>query len=461
MAPGPAGAGTTSPRLAGRQLEAVRARERASTERARAAEHRAHAHEHLAAAAQGDPGTRERAEVEGTLGEIAERTALAFDEYAHEHEELAAVAAGVGGNEAASARRRADAAHERAVAHEEDARALAADDEAATALHAALSEAALERARRREQEVLAEQARRGPDVGGRPPAGRNPGGPQTTVCPRRSGPAAGCTRPRARMHAERAVAAERRAAGDLAGAAAAERSAAVMEEQGRAEAFRVEAAERRAEVGEVRRAEATAEVSAADAARRQERRAEEERAEARIRARIERTRGRRDGLRRYRPGPGRISAFPGIGEPTPLPEAALDDQIEAVEQAIAEHGPVERHELARTGGRPVLGTRGAERVPPSGPGRRRGPAHLADRVRAGRPRSDVGGAAGQPPTRRLIPARDFRSPAGPGTRAAPRWPCRSPRPHRAQSGTRGWAPGRVWTGRSPSSSGRATPEGPE
>ena len=347
---GGAGAGGSrddEPALAGRQLEAVRARERASTERARAAEHRARAHEHLAAAAQGDPGTRERAEVEGTLGEIAERTALAFDEYAREHEELAAVAAGAGGNEAASARRRADAAHERAVAHEEDARALAADDEAATALHAALSEAALERARRREQEVLAEQARRGPDVGGRPPAGRNPGGTADDGLSEAVRARCRMHETWARMHAERAVAAERRAAGDLAGAAAAERSAAVMEEQGRAEAFRVEAAERRAEVGEVRRAEATAEVSAADAARRQERRAEEERAEARIRARIERTRGRRDGLRRYRPGPGRISAFPGIGEPTPLPEAALDDQIEAVEQAIAEHGPVERHELAR------------------------------------------------------------------------------------------------------------------
>jgi hypothetical protein len=53
------------------------------------------------------------------------------------------------------------------------------------------------------------------------------------------------------------------------------------------------------------------------------------------------------GLRRYRPGPGSAGRSPAITARTPVPEEALDSEIQAIWRALDEHGPTERDELAR------------------------------------------------------------------------------------------------------------------
>jgi DNA repair exonuclease SbcCD ATPase subunit len=149
----------------------------------------------------------------------------------------------------------------------------------------------------------------------------------------------------AQMHTQRARAHERLSEHDNAEAAAANREADVLDEQARACAYRVEAAERRVEAEGERQEELSAEqVSAAAATRATARHAVEER----IRARLERRHGRaRAGLRRYRPGPGGLPTGRGPAATSPVPVQALDNEIQAIRRALAQHVSAERHELAQ------------------------------------------------------------------------------------------------------------------
>jgi hypothetical protein len=80
----------------------------------------------------------------------------------------------------------------------------------------------------------------------------------------------------------------------------------------------------------------------------QARAAERHAAEERIRARIERRRQReRSGLRRYRPGPGSLPTARVPATSLPADEQALENEIEAIQRALDEHGSTERRELAR------------------------------------------------------------------------------------------------------------------
>jgi hypothetical protein len=57
---------------------------------------------------------------------------------------------------------------------------------------------------------------------------------------------------------------------------------------------------------------------------------------------------RRDQARRYRLGPGRAGgSSPGMAVSAPITEYEFTREIERIEQALAEHGTVERRELAR------------------------------------------------------------------------------------------------------------------
>jgi hypothetical protein len=111
---------------------------------------------------------------------------------------------------------------------------------------------------------------------------------------------------------------------------------------------RVQAAEHRAAAGEAESARETVE----DVQRSREEAAERERRqrefEERIRTRIERRQAHeRQGLRRYRPGPP-SRAVPAWMVSSPLDDTEdLDREIAAISQALDEHGPTERQELAR------------------------------------------------------------------------------------------------------------------
>jgi MFS family permease len=55
----------------------------------------------------------------------------------------------------------------------------------------------------------------------------------------------------------------------------------------------------------------------------------------------------RERRRRYRLGPGRVSYSPGMVVSAPITEVELSREVEAIERALAEHGPTERREVAR------------------------------------------------------------------------------------------------------------------
>lgn len=78
--------------------------------------------------------------------------------------------------------------------------------------------------------------------------------------------------------------------------------------------------------------------------RRQQEEARRVAAEQRLRERMERERA---GWRRYRPGPGRISSSPGMVVSSSLPPADLDREIQAITQALDEHGATDLRELGR------------------------------------------------------------------------------------------------------------------
>jgi hypothetical protein len=67
-----------------------------------------------------------------------------------------------------------------------------------------------------------------------------------------------------------------------------------------------------------------------------------------IRARLDRRRKQeRHGLRRHRPGPGRGPTSPIPAITSSLADPNLDNEIQAIQRALDEHGPTERRELAR------------------------------------------------------------------------------------------------------------------
>ena len=316
------------------QKAALQARQRANNERARAAELRAAGHEHLAAATDGDRAPAERAEVEFQLADVADHVALAHDELATMAEERARAEEAEDDGARAAAAERARAAEERAWSHHQEAQSLISEDDREAERHRQLAAAALERAREREQQALADEAR-----------GRveNGDGEDRAVDEHR----ARMHGLWARMHAERAGAFQQRAEGDATGAAQRFHAAEAIEERARAAGFLVEAEERRDDVDRQRAEEESVSQSLAAVREQLEESERRTRAEARIQNRLDRRRSQEVGLRRFRPGPGRTASFFGTGVPSPVPEEALDNEIEAIERALAENGPMDRDELAR------------------------------------------------------------------------------------------------------------------
>lgn len=149
---------------AGEAEQVLEQRRRADESRALAAEHRARAHELRAGGSTGDDGEGVdsdaflHAGIEEVLAEIAELRAAGFDERTRSCEALAGANA-VAGDERDELLRQAGAAVIRAA--ELEAQAIALHDELAADpdLHDALSEAAMARARAREQRELACAAR--------------------------------------------------------------------------------------------------------------------------------------------------------------------------------------------------------------------------------------------------------------------------------------------------------------
>ncbi len=137
----------------------------------------------------------------------------------------------------------------------------------------------------------------------------------------------------ARVHDERAAAAERHADGDSAGALERERETAESEELARAAEGRLRAAELREQAAE----------AGGDQEQAERRRNAQER-DRRIRERVLRQRRReRTFLHRLRPGRGGMW-MPGDGDGS---DSALDGEIAAIARALDEHGATDRHELAR------------------------------------------------------------------------------------------------------------------
>ncbi|MDA8296159.1 MAG: MFS transporter [Actinomycetota bacterium] len=308
------------------RTEALAARQRAAEQRARAAEHRAVAHELAAAPAS----ERNRIEDEHLLAAVADELAMAQDEQAAAADAGASPSARPDEPDA-ELPARAAAALERSRSHDERARALAAADAAAASRHRALAEAALARARRHEHVALAEQAEG--RVEEAEPAEREP-----------HEAAAALHRAWGDAYGARAMAHEAGASGDAAGERAGLEEAERLEAVARAKSCRAEAATQRAEarraLGEAERAEASRRLAAEIA--------EQRLAEAQLRERIAaRRRAETSGLRRYRPGPAERGALRSFAFPAPEPEAALDEQVRAIARTLAEHGPLERRELAR------------------------------------------------------------------------------------------------------------------
>ncbi|MFG2018511.1 MFS transporter [Actinomadura geliboluensis] len=356
---------------------ALEARRHAEEGRARAAEHRAAVHELRPRAAEGDAASLERLRVEEVLAQIAEWDAERLTEEATAHEERAHAERARDDTERASALGRAEAAGERARALRERVEALAAENEQNSALHAALAAAADERARAGEQRAMAAETR-----------GRAAGldGTEAEIVLEQ----AQTYTEWERMHTELALAHAARADGDEEEAGAHERRAEVHRMRAESAADRMEAAQHRS-AAESLAAEAG---TAAQADRERAEAADRERAarerDERIRARVlRRERERRAGLRRFLPGPGQAFYSPGMmmtarsAEWASGADRALDREVTAIAQALAEHGPIGRTRLAE-----VVGARYW------GPGRFR--AALREAVHEGRARPLASNRYGPP-----------------------------------------------------------------
>ncbi len=157
----------------------------------------------------------------------------------------------------------------------------------------------------------------------------------------------------------------------------------------------------------------------------------------------------RERRHRYRLGPGRQSYSPGMVVSAPITEVELGREVGAIERALAEHGPVERRELARLVGARFWGPGRFAAGPARGGRGRARAAALAQPVRArllarwpGRPRQpSVDG--GRPHSTQPRPSRSTRpwrasrvsEPDTDGRRAATSWASSS-----WVSGTSRWTP---------------------
>ncbi len=322
------------------QHEALRWREQAEGERAAAAEHRALAQE-LSVRVAGDGAAAERIRPEQLEADLAELRGQELDERAVAHEEHARALRAKSPAERRVAMARARAAEQRARIYQERAAALASEGTPEAQTHALLEQAATERAREQEQLALAEEAR--------------------TEAERVRGAAADLARARAEMHerwaavhSARAEGAEARALGDAQRAEQREAEARDRELLAFAAEQRVDAAEHRVRVETLR-----AEDASLSQAERQER----------IRQRnLENLERGREGWRRFRPGPGSSLYSPGmigtmyspgmIGTSSTASRLAamarqdLDREIAVIAEALRQHGALEREELKRlVGGR--------------------------------------------------------------------------------------------------------------
>ncbi|TDB98844.1 MFS transporter [Actinomadura sp. 7K534] len=315
---------------------ALEARRHAEEHRAHAAEHRAVIHELATRADAGDEDAAERRRVEEVLAQTAEWEAERLTEEAAAHEErIAAEDAGTDG-ERRSALERAAAAEERAGALRQQVESLTAANQRDAETHAALAEAAAERARAREQRAMAEEA--------------------TARAAELEGVEAEIARGQAetfgeweKMHAELARAHVARAERDAGEVERHERQADVHRMRAESAADRMEAAQHRSAAASLAAESGTAEqVRREREAAAERRRAARERDE-RIRERVlRRQRERRAGWRRLLPGPGDTFYAPwmlGMGRTTDS-DIAMDREVNAIAQALNEHGPTSRQHLA-------------------------------------------------------------------------------------------------------------------
>ena len=337
------GGGSKEPVVLDHAAASARYRRQAAEARARAAEWRAEEHRHRAEArASGTSEAEERADVEMSMAELSDRVAEAHEELATYHDLEGEAEAAPDEAEAATAHQRARAAENRAWSHEQEAQALSSIAEDESDRHRVQAEVMLERARAEEQRALASEARAS--------AEREEDEGRRQIGRRR----AAMHDQWAAMHDERALAHEHRAAGRHELAERTWSGSEIMAEEARAAAFRAEAAEHQVEAeAQETTASATGErarLVREEADGRAERARRERDVEARVRARLERQAASRSGLRRYRPGPAHFPSLPAFGAPPPLPEEALDREIVALETALADHGPMERRELARVVG---------------------------------------------------------------------------------------------------------------
>ncbi|GAA0547344.1 MFS transporter [Actinomadura livida] len=329
----PAGA---EPDVRPERRAALEARRHAEEHRAHAAEHRAVIHEFATRADAGDEDAAERRRVEEVLAQTAEWEAERLTEEAAAHEErIAAEDAGTEG-ERRSALERATAAEERAGALRQQVESLTAANQRDAETHAALAEAAAERARAREQRAMAAEA--------------------TARAAELEGVEAEIARGQAetfgeweKMHAELALAHVARAERDAGRVERHERQADVHRMRAESAADRVEAAQHRSAAASLAAESGTAEqVRREREAAAERRRAARERDE-RIRERVlRRQRERRAGWRRLLPGPGETFYAPwmlGMGRTTDS-DIAMDREVNAIAQALNEHGPTSRQHLA-------------------------------------------------------------------------------------------------------------------
>jgi MFS family permease len=123
------------------------------------------------------------------------------------------------------------------------------------------------------------------------------------------------------------------------------------EERAQAAEQRALATEREARAGEFAEEERTAEQAARERGERQERERRAHEFEQRVRARMARQERSRQGIRRFRPGPGRSLYSPLLSSRTPFDESAdLDREIDAIDRALHERGEMTREELGRAVG---------------------------------------------------------------------------------------------------------------
>lgn len=339
------------------QREARNCRHDAERERARASDHRARSLELQAqaartpapdgteaAAAESTSGTEgdgagsyaEQQRAEEALAELAELRAAALDEQTVAHELLAEAGGESGEHARAALRARAQAAEQRASGYAERARAADSESAAEGTEHDAYAAAADERSRAREQWALAERTRA--DA-----ASDEDGGPAVAAA------TAEMHEYWAARHEATAQEHDASADGDDQARQLAERRAAEQEQLALAAEQRVSGAEHTANADAERSG-----LDSDDGTRQQDDAREREalEREERIRERVRRRESaERSGLRRFAPGPGRITAGRRSGGLDEQQEAeveqVLDQEIQVLSRALSQHGAIDRAELAR------------------------------------------------------------------------------------------------------------------